>query len=486
MYLTRVLLRLNPTLYPRCLPFIVEPLRTSLFEPLLAGMVHLHIALPWAMILLQLAALALTLTAALALMRRITEDLQAQLAGIALLAAWTTVPVAGTSLLLFDPYLTARTLCAPFTLFAAAFAMDSWGPSRVHSRRPPRGGTRSAIACAASLLLGFAFHPLMATYGTGLVVMLRLARTHRATLWMAVASCAALLIAAAMQLASAPSSAAVLAADTSRYYWFLSRWQWFELLGIIGPAIILLAFATQRLANFKPGTRLLARAALGLLASGVLVALCCGQEHFAAHPIARLQPLRVLWSVYALLPLLLGASLASRARVLASKQRSQTVRSALRFMPTGVIATTALIFLLAQCGSFPASPHIELPGRTNSNPWVQAFVWSRDHTANTALFALDARYVNRDGEDAQNFRAISLRSSLPDFSKDGGEAAIRASLADSWLPAAEAQRDLIALTPAEREARLRPFAPDWLILASTAKTTSPCPYDNGTVKVCRM
>jgi hypothetical protein len=464
-------------LYPRCRDFIVEPLRTSLFEPLLAGLVHLHMPLLWAMLGLDLAALALTLAASLVLLQRITGSPRAQLAGMALLATWATIPVAGTSLLLVDPYLTARTFAAPFALFATAFAMDPW-------RDPQRRPTRSAILCAASLLLAFGFHPLMAGYAAGLVLMLRLARLRRAVLWMTLTAGLVLGVAVVLQLLAAPGSNAVLAADTSRYYWFLSQWQWYEIAGIAGPALILLVFAILRVPGFSPETRLLARSSLALLACALLVELCCAQQHFAAHPVARLQPLRVLWSVYALLPLLLGASLMRGMDALALRPQFAGFRTALLTLPLIVVTASAGIFFVAQRATFPASPHVELPGHANANPWVQAFLWSRGHTEKDALFALDARYVNVDGEDAQNFRAISLRGSLPDFSKDGGEAAIRPSLAPLWLPAAEAQRDLSRATPAQRSVRLQPFAPDWVILRSSATTATPCPYDNGIVKVC--
>lgn len=486
MYLTRVLLRVDSTLYPHYRDFIVEPLRTSLFEPLLADLVRLHVPLPWSLLALDIATLALTLTAGLALLRRITADQRAQLTGVALLATWATLPVAGTSLLLIDPYLTARSFCAPFALFAVALAldpahpMDQLAPWRLQSTK------RSAWLCALSLAVAFGFHPLMAAYALGLVIMLRLVRRPRAALSMTVTAGIALLAAIALQLTAGHASAAARAVDASRYYWFLSQWHGYELVGIAAPALILAAFATLRPSGFKPATALLARATLALLACALAVELCCAQEHFASHPVARLQPLRVLWIVYALLPLLLGAGAVLAAEAKASRQESAIARKTLRTLPFGLVLLSAAIFFVAQRATFPGSPHVEFPGRDNPNPWVQAFLWSRNHTPPDALFALDARYVNANGEDAQNFRAISLHSSLPDFSKDGGEAANQPSLAPLWLPAAEAQRDLSRLTPVQREERLRPFAPDWLVLSSSAQTAAPCPYDNGTVKVCRF
>jgi len=143
-----------------------------------------------------------------------------------------------------------------------------------------------------------------------------------------------------------------------------------------------------------------------------------------------------------------------------------------------------LIMFFVQRKTFPLSPHIELPGHANHNPWVQAFLWARNNTPPDALFALDAKYVNEDGEDAQAFRAWSLRSALPDYSKDGGEASITPALAPAWQQAASAQKDLSTESDTERDVKLLPFHITWMVLHSSASTHYPCPYDNGTVKVC--
>jgi len=141
-----------------------------------------------------------------------------------------------------------------------------------------------------------------------------------------------------------------------------------------------------------------------------------------------------------------------------------------------------------QWQSFPASPHVELPGReaSSSSAWVQAFLWAKNHTPRDALFAMDAMYVNTDGEDSQNFRAIALRSALPDYSKDGGEASITPTLAEQWEQGAIAQRGLSTLGDVDRDERLQPFGVTWMVLHTNATTAHPCPYDNGTVKVCKL
>jgi hypothetical protein len=138
--------------------------------------------------------------------------------------------------------------------------------------------------------------------------------------------------------------------------------------------------------------------------------------------------------------------------------------------------------------TFPASEHLELPWlvQQNPNPWVRAFLWCRENTPPDALFALDAKYVNEDGEDAQTFRPIALRSALPDFSKDGGEAAITPSLATQWQQGADAQINLSTENDTTRDARLLPLGVTWMVLHASAATTHTCPYGNGTIKVCKL
>ncbi len=142
----------------------------------------------------------------------------------------------------------------------------------------------------------------------------------------------------------------------------------------------------------------------------------------------------------------------------------------------------------AQRSAFPASSHVELPWRAQSspNPWVRAFLWSRDNTPPNALFAMDAHYITAHGEDAQTFRAIAERSALPDFSKDGGEAAITPRLANEWASGFTAQLNLDELSAAQLRARLKPFGADWVILRSSSPAALDCPYNSGGLKVCRL
>jgi len=160
----------------------------------------------------------------------------------------------------------------------------------------------------------------------------------------------------------------------------------------------------------------------------------------------------------------------------------------MRFAFCPILLAAALAMLFAQLREFPSSAHVELPWRfqATQNPWVRAFLWCRDNTPQNALFALDGHYITTPGEDAQSFRAIAQRSVLPDFSKDGGEAAITPHLAKEWGKGFTAQVDLDQQTAPQLRARLAPYGVDWLVLRSDSPATLNCPYENEMVKVCRL
>jgi hypothetical protein len=113
-------------------------------------------------------------------------------------------------------------------------------------------------------------------------------------------------------------------------------------------------------------------------------------------------------------------------------------------------------------------------------------VWIRRNTPRDALFALDARYITRQGEDAQGFRAIAERSVLPDYSKDGGVVSNEPALTGEWMQGLAAQSRLSTENDAARMQALRPLGVGWVVLDRGAKTGFRCDYANGVVKVCRV
>ncbi len=495
LYAAGVEYALDRSLFPHYTAFVTEHLRFSLFAPAIALFIRLtHLSLAATLLLLDIITAVCTLLSARALLRRCTPDPAAQLAGLALLAAGWTLPIAGTSLYLMDPYVTARSFCMPAALLAIAFALDVWPSPTTTSRLL----MHPALGCFACIVFAAAFHPLMAAYALLFVVAIRATASQRLLLSWSLLTGTALLACALLNVLAPADTPAETAAVITRYYWFLSQWHWYERLGLLGPVVMLaiVLFAT-RFPRAQPTTfapagcsprNTLARAAIFL---GVLYTACAllfAHEAARSHMVARLQPLRGFLLLYAAMLLLLGAegyrTCANAMATAASRDR----RTVLRALPMLASVAMAAGMFAAACATYPASPHIEWPWRAaqTPNPWVQAFLWARANTPRDALFALDARYVNTDGEDAQTFRAISLRSALPDYSKDGGEASITPSLATPWLAGADVQASLSTLTDSKRDKRLQPFGVTWMVLQSHAATTHPCPYANTAVKVCRL
>ena len=475
LYVAGVEYTLNPTLFPHYTAFVTEHLYFSIFAPTLAALVRLtHLSLSTILLATYLLSAWLTFYAALKLLRRITTNNLAQLISLCLLAVFWTLPVAGTSLLLMDPYVTARSISTPLSLLAVAFALDH------------RTLVRPLLLCTLSLLLAAAFHPLMAAYTFALILILRL--PQRRIIWILL-TLFALLLATLLNHFAPAETPTIIAAEKSRYYWFLTEWKWFELLGLAGPLAVLALLLRRFRRSLDPHSNAaatLCRASITLGSIATLIALLFAHENSPTHIVARLQPLRVFLILYAIMTLLLGATLAQLLLEARARSTSPVTRRTLATLPALILIALATTMFEVQRNTFPNSQHIELSNQAPRNPWSQAFLWARDNSPPDALFALDAKYVNEDGEDAQTFRATALRSALPDFSKDGGEAAITPALATQWQPAAAAQINLSTESDALRDARLIPFGVTWLVLHSTAHTAHPCPYNNGTIKVCQL
>jgi hypothetical protein len=193
--------------------------------------------------------------------------------------------------------------------------------------------------------------------------------------------------------------------------------------------------------------------------------------------VARLQPLRIFQQVYIVMILFVGGTLAGWL-------------GGHRLRWLGAFGALGAVMFAVERQTFPASAHLELPSLSEaaepSNAWVQAFTWIRSNTPVDAVFALDADYITRPGEDAQSFRAIAERSALPDYSKDGGEAAITPSLTGAWAAGQSAQANLSERSDAERVAALAPEGVGWVVLERRAITSFACDYANAAVKVCRL
>ncbi|HEY4358620.1 MAG TPA: hypothetical protein VGN16_22935 [Acidobacteriaceae bacterium] len=502
LYAAGIAFKLDPALFPHTSAFVRAPMQYSLFASVMAACARAtHLPVEWLLLLANLLTIFFTLFAARQILRRCFAGDAVQLGGLALLAAWWTLPIAGTSLMLMDPYVTARSFSTPLSLLAIAFALESWTQASSTSRRP--WFRHPALWCGLCLCLAAGMHLLMAAYAVAFVAVLRAClwpgKTHRLAA-LGLLGAAAIAGAACLQAFAPPESAALQAAAITRYYWFLSQWHWYEIAGLLAPLAIFAWLAwwswPGRRRKRMPAESGSGFSALNALCTAALttgffasaIALLFAHEQASNHAVARLQPLRAYLLIYALMAALLGA-MATKAALRASRRWPDRWLSwGFRALPIVLCAGVAACMALAQREMFDSSAHLELPwsAAQNPNPWVQAFLWIRGQTPREALFAVDSRYISATAEDAHTFRAIALRDVLPDYSKDGGEAAITRSLADSWHAGSEAQRGLNTLNDKERAQRLAPFGVDWVILATATQSGLSCPYNNVVVKVCRL
>ncbi len=476
LYLAGVNRLLDPRLYPHETAFVLAPTHHSAFAPVLATIVRLtHTGLPWVAVSLHLLSLWVTLFGAWMLAARCWEDRPARAGAVTLLACWLGLPVAGTALTIMDPYLTARSFSNPCMVLGLVAALDITS-----------GQHRAWRLWLLSMALAAIMHPLMAAYGlaASLVLMCLGAQNARVRTWGTAGLCAAaLLLAAAVQVAAPAESPDYLRVAVTRTYWFVAQWQSFEWFGLAAPLGILAWSASrqmsprpipQRRQDPPPPAARLSATCVVLGCTALVVAAVFARAGAETHLLARMQPLRVFQIVYLIMALVLGAALGQRV----------LRRSAWRW--TAALAVVGAPMLLAARSSYPASPHFEMPRTDLRNPWVQAFLWIRENTPKDALFALDADYINAPGEDAHCFRAIAERSALADYSKDGGEASIAPALTPEWVQGQQAQQGLTTETDRERLQKLLPRGVSWTVLQSSAITGFECPYHNAAVKVCRL
>jgi hypothetical protein len=223
----------------------------------------------------------------------------------------------------------------------------------------------------------------------------------------------------------------------------------------------------------------LARVATVSGVTAIAVAVLFAREGAEVHQVARLQPLRNFQLVYVVMFLFVGAALGEwvlRRRV---------------WWWLGTFSVLGASMMLADRERFPASKHLELPDAMvwgagdGGNQWERAFVWIKKNTPKGAVFALDANYTMRDGEDAQGFRAIAERSSLPD-SKDGGTASNWPALTEEWSQGMALQTGLGSELDGGRFAALKSIGATWVVLERKAATGFGCAYENEAVKVCRL
>jgi hypothetical protein len=260
----------------------------------------------------------------------------------------------------------------------------------------------------------------------------------------------------------------------SRDYFFLSNWAWYHWLGMLAPMAILGWFWKGKIRGTKPGFSQLSFAMLpfGFITIGFALVFTSTHEF---DMFARLQPLRS----FHLITLVFVALLAGVIGEYLAKGRPWVIAAVSIPLAIGM-------FVVAR-QTYSSSPQIEFPATTSSNAWVSALLWVRQNTPTNAVFAVDSRYFKDEGTDVHGFRAVSERSALADYFKDGGVVSLFPALAVEWKQMSNATYGLNHFQQADFE-RLQKEYPivSWTVIHGSAPAGMNCPYQRRGYAVCRL
>jgi hypothetical protein len=449
IYLPGVERALYPELFPFNAQFFESHAHSTFFPNLIAFSVRLsHLPLDFALFIWQLASIFLLLLACRELAGKCFPDEKARWAGVAVIAALLTLPIAGTALYIMDQYINPRNLVAFAAIFAIAKVVDA-----------------KYLQAASFLAFAAAIHPLMSVFAFSCcAVLLGMKQCDRRL--------ASLAILLPFGLSFDPPPPAYHPVALSHSYFYLLQWHWYEWLGAIAPLAILWWFSRIARSRQLHNLDLLCRASIVYeivyLPAGVLLSI----PRF--ETLARLQPMRSLYLLYVILFLFAGGLLGEYVL------KNRIWRWAALFAPL-----CAGMFL-AQRALFPASAHIEWPGAAPRNQWAQAFEWIRNNTPRDAIFALDPFHMNIPGEDENGFRAIAQRSMLADAEKDSGAVSMFPALAEEWLKQVQAQSGWKTFQSQDFHRLRAEYGVNWIVLQQPGIAGLDCPYRNAAVLVCRV
>lgn len=467
-YLAAIKRHLNPSLFPRDADFFTVQFQATIYDKLIACFVRLtHVPLAWTLLLWQFAAVFLILCCCWRISHRCFADRSAQWAAVAMIAALLTLPVSGTGINLADQYLHPRNLATAAIVAAVVEVLD---------RR----------LWLAGILLAFAFanHAIMAAFGISFCVFLWWSLRARDRRQSPMPVAIALL--APLGWIFEPGSEAWRQAASTRSFYYLSRWEWYEWLGVFAPLVLIYAFL--RFMRRKPSESLEGSALLPLASSlfyygifqtvvALVVMLPPGLERLRPF-----EPMRYLHLLYLFFFLIAGG--------LAGQYVLQ--RHIYRWIPLFLPLSAGMFY--AQHQMYPATEHVELPGIESRNEWLRAFAWIRQNTPADSMFAFDPHYMTLPGEDYHAFRALAERSAMADYEKDGGMAARVPRLAPRWLKQVNARKAWRSFQPGDLQRLKGEFGVNWIVLSpadaawavpgSTAGMN--CPYENSQVRVCQL
>ena len=461
IYLPGVERILTPALFPVGQEFFQSHASMTLFPNLVALSLRVtHLPFEAGLLLWHAASIFLLLLACWQLSGNLFPSARARWGSVCLIAALLTIPVSQTALYILDQYLNPRNLAA----FAAVFAV-----ARILERKYVRA--LGWLAFAAGV------HPLMWVFPFSFcalwMVMEQIERHPGAAreLGRSTATLACFLLVGIPF--SPPSSAAYHNAARLHAYFYIQDWKWYAWLGIFAPLAMLWWFGQKARQQQKT---MLARACRAFVIYGAIYFFVALALDLPApfESLARLQPLRNLHLLYIFLFVCLGGFLGEHVL----KDRVW------RWL--GLFGTLVLGMFVAQRSLFPASAHLEWPGRTMGNPWAQAFLWIRSNTPPDAVFALDPDYMHLPGEDAIGFRCLAQRSRLADSVKDGGVASMFPRLAEEWWEQVQAQTPWESLQAADFARLRQKYGVSWVVLQQPGVPGLDCAYQNAAVRVCQL
>lgn len=471
-YLAAIKRDLNPNLFPHDSAFFVIQFQATIFDKLIALSVRLtHIPLAWMVLLWQFAAIFFILHSVWRIARRCFSNSTAHWAATALIAVLLTLPVTGTGINLADQHLHPRNLATALILAAIVEVID-----------------RRLWLAVVLLVFALAIHAIMAAFGIVFCLFLFWSQHISSQSW-TMRSSGAVAVAALFPLGwlFAPASDAWRKAASTRTFYHLTNWAWYEWLGVFAPLVLI--FIHQRYLRHRNSLGdaypVLIPIVTALLYYGIFQTIL-GLAIMLPPSLERLrpfEPMRYLHLLYLLFFLLGGALLGEYVL------RRKFHRWALLFIPL----TAGMLY--SQIYMYPSTSHIEWPGEAPRNLWLQAFAWISRNTPVDALFALDPHYTQLPGEDYHGFRPLAERSALADLDKDGGMAARVPSLAPRWLKEVTAEANWRNFNADDFRRLENGFGVNWVVLSREDKLfadpqgQSPimtCPYENQQVEVCRL
>ena len=451
IYVPGIKKALNPALYPDNDAFFASHASLTLFPNLMAWSARiLHLPLEWILLAWHFVCIFFLLAGCWKLGRMCFGSARAAWGGAALVASLLTIPVAGTALYIMDQYVNPRSFSAAASVWIVLAVLR-----------------RKHLRAVVFIFLLALVHPLMAVFTLAYAALLIAGRRLQRAL--SLQPFALVLLPISL---FPPVTGAYRQVLESHSYFFLLRWAWYEWLGIFAP--LLLLWWLGKIAHRRKLV-LVQRLCFTSIVFGLLFLLVglviTIPPQFAR--LAELQPMRSLLLIYLLLFVISGGLLAEYV-------------FKTRLWPWLVFVPVCVGMFYAQRQLFPATPHLEWPGRRTGNDWVQAFLWIRGNTPENAYFALDPDHMRLPGEDQHGFRAVAERSMLADRVKDSGAVTMFPALAPAWLEQVDSQQGWKDFGVEDFVRLHQRFGVDWVVLQQPAVAGLECPYRNAAVLVCRI